>query len=381
MSLNKYFKENFQIFKFIFSLFLIWRIALITSTYFGLSILPNQDFYQKILYYPTLDLDYWARWANWDGGGYIGIARDGYIPRLAVFFPLYSLSIKLVAPVFFGSFFWAAFLISQISTILALFFLYKLIKIDFDDSVVRKTLLFLLIFPTSFYFGATYNDSLFLFVTAAAFYFARTKQWIPAAIFASLAVATKLVGVGVWAAIIFEYLFSNAIKPDFSFFKNRLLGRALIYAALIATLINVILITPLVGDSTIIGVVASLSQVTWLMVFVLLIPAAYFLIQPILKRIDFNKVLSGKFILILFALLPLPIYLFYQYIQFGSPLTFLEIEKEWGRMVSVFWQGPLHALQYAIMTPVTINEYSTHVYLRVFVFLIFFLDLLFPIIN
>lgn len=164
-------------------------MALLFITFFGLSTFPS----------PT-DLDYWIRWANWDGGHFRGIAENGYLPEQSVFFPLYPMLIKFL--MFFNiPSFWGGLIISNIATILSLFFLYKLAG--------KKAVFALLIFPTSFFLGAVYSESLFLAVTLASFYFAQKKAWGLSSIFVSLSIATRLVGLATILAILAEYLLTN----------------------------------------------------------------------------------------------------------------------------------------------------------------------------
>lgn len=182
-------KSNLQIFKYCLVLFLGWRVALILITILGIQFFPN-----------NINFDYWLRWANWDGGHFRGIAENNYLPQQTVFFPLYPMLIKFL--MFFNiSSLWGGLIISNISAIFSLFFLYKLAG--------KKAIFALLIFPTSFYLGAVYSESLFLAVTLASFYFARKKSWGLSSIFAGLSVATRLVGLATILAIFVEYLLTN----------------------------------------------------------------------------------------------------------------------------------------------------------------------------
>lgn len=172
-------------------------MALLFITFFGLSTFPS-----------TADLDYWIRWANWDGGHFRGIAENGYLPQQTVFFPLYPMLIKFL--MFLGvPSLWGGLIISNLATILTLFFLYKLTLLDFSEKVAKRATFALLIFPTSFYLGAVYSESLFLAVTLASFYFARKTAWGWASFFAGASVATRLVGLAAILAILVEYLLIN----------------------------------------------------------------------------------------------------------------------------------------------------------------------------
>lgn len=172
-------------------------MALLFITFLGLSTFPS-----------PIDLDYWIRWANWDGGHFRGIAENNYLPQQTVFFPLYPMLIKFL--MFFNiPSLWGGLIISNFATILALFFLYKLVLLDFSDKIAKRAVFALLIFPTSFYLGAVYSESLFLLLTLSSFYFMRTNKIFWAAILGTGTLATRLAGIAVFFALInYKKIFS-----------------------------------------------------------------------------------------------------------------------------------------------------------------------------
>lgn len=143
-------------------------------------------------------------WANFDGVHYLGIAENGYFAEFTqAFFPLYPMLMKIFN-FSIGNFLVSGLLISHVSLCIALWFLLKLIKLDFSDHVAVQTLIFLLLFPTSFYFGAVYNESLFLMVTVLSFYCMRTKRQNWAIVFGALASATRIIGIFLLPALLYE---------------------------------------------------------------------------------------------------------------------------------------------------------------------------------
>src|SRR3989344_8608366 len=108
-----------------------------------------------------------------DGYWHTYIARFGYdAPGLTLRFPLYPLLIRLFTPVFLGSELGAALSISFASFFLAMFFFYRLAVRELrSDALALRSILFLLFFPTAFFFAAAYGESLFLFLTVASFWF------------------------------------------------------------------------------------------------------------------------------------------------------------------------------------------------------------------
>ncbi len=174
-----------------------WKLALLFITFFGLSSLPSSS-----------DAGYWIRWANWDGGHFRGIAENGYLTQQTVFFPMYPMLIKFL--MFFNiPSLWGGLIISNLATILTLFFMYKLTLLDFSQKVAKKATLALLIFPTSFYLGAVYSESLFLAFILTSFYSMRTNRFIWAIFLGAGAIATRLVGFAIFLALInYKKLFS-----------------------------------------------------------------------------------------------------------------------------------------------------------------------------
>ena len=144
--------------------------------------------------------------ANFDGEHYVGIAKFGYRLAEQAFFPLYPNLIKKLSPLFNSNSVLVGIVISNISFPIALIFLYKLIKLDYSNKVALLTLMFLLIFPTSFYFGAVYTESLFLALTVVSFYAARKGRWGIAGVFGMLAASTRFIGIFLFPALLAERL-------------------------------------------------------------------------------------------------------------------------------------------------------------------------------
>jgi len=139
-------------------------------------------------------------WGKWDTRHYLNIAANGYQSEgeermLLVFYPLYPLAIRLFSFAI-GSYFWSAIAVSLTSFIAATYFLYRLVLLEFSDTVIaRDSIKYLLIFPFSFFFSAAYAESLFLLLTVLTFYFCRRDRWLAAGISAMLAALTRNQGI------------------------------------------------------------------------------------------------------------------------------------------------------------------------------------------
>ena len=135
----------------------------------------------------------------WDGLWYRLIARDGYEisegTAKAAFWPLYPWLMEQGSRLT-G---WAAesvgYVISNLSFLGALIIVYRIVSIDFDRDVARRTLWALALFPTAVFFSAVYTESLFLLLAAGALLAARQGNWWVAGLVGLLAALTRSAGV------------------------------------------------------------------------------------------------------------------------------------------------------------------------------------------
>ena len=195
--------------KFIISLWVGWRLALVVVAGIGMVILPFKPSfpYAETLLLPHGSPLFWS-WANFDGVHYIGIAEKSYFAQFTqAFFPLYPLLIRALNQLVHNSIL-NGLIISNVSFLGSLWLLYKLARLDLSASAAKRTLIFLLVFPTSFFFASLYTESLFLLVTLASFYAARQRRWLLAGVLGALAAATRILGILLIPALLIEYLAS-----------------------------------------------------------------------------------------------------------------------------------------------------------------------------
>jgi len=203
-SIKKWFKSNREIVAFIFFTVLIWRVGLIILAWLGLRLIPLRTGYLGGEAGP-----YWVNpllwcWANFDSVHYLGIAQRGYYQFQQAFFPLYPYLIRYLNP-FFKNYLYTGLFISHLSLIIALFLFYELVKLDYQKKIARRSLLYLLLFPTAFFFGCVYTESLFLALVLGSFYAAKKKNWWLAGILGGLASATRFVGIFLFPALLLEW--------------------------------------------------------------------------------------------------------------------------------------------------------------------------------
>lgn len=201
MFINMSMKKTF---KWILKVFLSWRIFITFSALIGINILPaklgylgggTESYYKNPLV--------WG-WANFDGVHYLTIAKEGYYQYQQAFFPFYPYAIRFFSNLT-KNYLTSGLLVSHASFIVALYLLYQLVYMDFSPSVAKKSIIYLLMFPTSFFFGSVYTESLFLALILGSFYAARKKKWIIAGILGAFASATRFVGIYLFPALLFEW--------------------------------------------------------------------------------------------------------------------------------------------------------------------------------
>jgi Gpi18-like mannosyltransferase len=152
---------------------------------------------------------------------HLDIAQNGYNNTInsrltnLVYFPLYPLMINLVASALKINYILAGFLISNICLFISVVFFYKLLKIDFETETSKKAILFMLVFPTSFFFTMIYTESLFLLLSVLVFYFAIKKRWFLVGILGFLAATTRVTGILLLFPVLWEYFHAEKkVKPN-----------------------------------------------------------------------------------------------------------------------------------------------------------------------
>jgi Gpi18-like mannosyltransferase len=154
-------------------------------------------------------------WSHFDGRWYLTIARDGYylIPGQqsnVVFAPLYPMLMRIGGLLAGGSdnaFLIAGIVISNLALIVALTYMMALLLLEgYDQKTAARAAWYVLIFPTSFFLSAVYPMSLFIALSTAAFYHARTQRWRSAGLLAGLAALSRPDGVLLTAGLAVEYL-------------------------------------------------------------------------------------------------------------------------------------------------------------------------------
>lgn len=198
-----------KIFAKILEYFTIWRIALFLIALAAIFFIPTFGnrfpYVDRVLYITGVPSWIWG-FGNFDGVHYLRLAQNGYNAEYTqAFFPLYSMLIKVFnifpksgmdTSLFTDpSYFYSGMIIGIIFFIAALYILVRLWTEEYGQKIAWLSILILLTFPTAFYFGAIYSESLFLLLTVLTFWFAKKNKFVLAGIFAALASATKIQGI------------------------------------------------------------------------------------------------------------------------------------------------------------------------------------------
>ena len=152
-------------FKKIFLLFLIWRLIDFFIIILAKQIIPYLGFfpYQEDLFKYHLP-PFLSSLANFDGAHYLRISAKGYDTHEQVFFPLFPLLIRFLSPLFAKNHLLTGLFLSNIAFLFGLYFFSRALKLyQLKKREIFLTLLLLLFFPTSFFFGALYTEGLFFF--------------------------------------------------------------------------------------------------------------------------------------------------------------------------------------------------------------------------
>ena len=187
--------------------FFIWRIVDTVIAYISSILIPYLGFFP----YKEIFMDYKlssfiSSFANFDGAQYLIIIREGYNNLTQAYFPLYPLLVRFISPIFVSNHLLAGLLLSNLCFLIGLFFFWKyLIILTGRDSLRRNdnkasnvnnsTILFLLLFPTSFFFGALYAEGLFFLLTALVLWGLKNKKYWLVVISGLLAALTRFIGV------------------------------------------------------------------------------------------------------------------------------------------------------------------------------------------
>ncbi len=134
--------------------------------------------------------------AHYDGVWFLRVAVQGY-PQgsFATFFPLYPLVVRGAGFAVGHRYEVAGIALSTVFFLAAAALLYSLVQTQFGHRAAFCTVLFLSLFPTSFFFSAVYSESLLLLLSLLCFWCLGREWLVLAGVAALLATLTRVTGV------------------------------------------------------------------------------------------------------------------------------------------------------------------------------------------
>jgi hypothetical protein len=147
-------------------------------------------------------------WQRWDALWYQQIAEHGYKAGngTATFFPLYPLLSRLASLILGNHMVLGELLISTVAYAVALPLLYRLARLDMRRRAALVCLALVIAFPVAFFLLAPFTESLYLVLTVAAFWLARTGRPWAAGLAGFAAALTRLQGAILTLPLCFLYL-------------------------------------------------------------------------------------------------------------------------------------------------------------------------------
>ncbi len=183
---------------------------------------------------------------------YLKIAQHWYAPsgadaKYIVFYPLYPICIALVNfvvskfaaggllvsqfiglnptnPIFTTlqnlsteSYFISGLIISNLCLIIACYYLYRLVYLDYEEAKARRAVIFLLLYPFSVFLIGIFTESLFIMLSVMIFYYMRQQKWMITGFLGFLASMTRTQGILLMIPVLYEYALVNKLFIGFRF--------------------------------------------------------------------------------------------------------------------------------------------------------------------
>lgn len=186
------------------------RIMFYLFAWIGMSIVALAEGYLGSQVAPNTPYLVWV-FANMDGRHLLDIASKGYEKFNFAYFPLYPAAISFIRNIVLIQYVYIGLFISLACFFGAAFYIYKIVKLDYSESIAKTTILIFSIFPLSFFYQAVYTDSLFVFLSTACFYHFRKKEWMIAGFFGYFMCLTRLVGIALPIVLFTEWFTPNRV--------------------------------------------------------------------------------------------------------------------------------------------------------------------------
>jgi hypothetical protein len=103
-------------------------------------------------------------------------------------------------------------ILSNVSLVLALAYMLRIGRLGLDEEGTRRSLVYLLAYPTSFFFSAFYSEGLFLLTTTASFYHYLKGRHLRCGVWGLLAAMTRSPGILLFPSLVLGHLWQRRFK-------------------------------------------------------------------------------------------------------------------------------------------------------------------------
>lgn len=179
----------------------MWALAAGTVLLFGDELNPNRFRWDTPrLHELGAAVDVWARW---DSDWYLLIAEHGYHwpSSTPAFFPGYPLLVAGLGRALGGHYLLAGLVVSLVACAAAFALLHHLVRKRLREDDARRSVLYLALFPTSFFLGAVYGEALFLLLAVGTFVLAERGRLGWASVAGGVALLTRAQGIALVPAL------------------------------------------------------------------------------------------------------------------------------------------------------------------------------------
>ncbi len=186
---------------------------------------------------------------KWDAYHYINLIEKGYSGYIEngehlflVFFPAYVWISRVMRFVVQDTVL-AGTLVSVLCYAGACCYIYKIALSYYNKEVAKYSIIYLSVFPFSFFSGFVMTEGLFLLVTSASCYYAINRKWTMFALFGIISSMTRMTGLLVIAFGVIEFFRQEEIfkTPIRQSLKRNLIGRVLKLLIIISPLIGTVI--------------------------------------------------------------------------------------------------------------------------------------------
>jgi hypothetical protein len=188
------------------------RVCVLAAILVGGSVVPfSVAHHDANFVYPIAEeANVFSPFKTWDANHYLFLAERGYEPKNInnAFYPLLPALVRVVSTVTMGHTLFAGLLVATLLSLAAVAAFFHLVSRTHGEEVATAASLLLLAFPTSFYLGLVYTESLFIALSAGLLLRMRQGRWLAAAAVAALLPLSRPTGIlmslpaaaGMWLA-------------------------------------------------------------------------------------------------------------------------------------------------------------------------------------